>query len=127
MELLKTRDKGFIFTNLVDFDMMFGHRRDPKGYYGALQRFDALLPDIMGAMQDGDLLMLTADHGNDPTFPGSDHTREYVPIVCYSPSRKVGSELGIRTSFADVGETLRDGFGLTQPLPVGQSFLSRVM
>lgn len=127
VDLLKTVDRGLIFTNLVDFDMMYGHRRDPKGYYKALQEFDAALPALMSSLRDGDLLMLSADHGNDPTFPGSDHTREYVPIVCYAPSRTLGSDLGVRTSFADVGETLRTGFGLAAPLALGESFLDKVM
>ncbi|MEW5855177.1 MAG: phosphopentomutase [Myxococcota bacterium] len=127
VELLKTREDGLIFTNLVDFDMMYGHRRDPKGYHQALLDFDKGLPRILEALREGDLLMITADHGNDPTFPGSDHTREYAPLICFAPSRKEGSDLGVRGSFADLGETLREGFGLQEKLPVGQSFLAQVL
>jgi phosphopentomutase len=124
--LMKEVDRGLVFTNLVDFDMLYGHRRDPAGYHQALRRFDRQLPGVLAALRDGDLLILTADHGNDPTHPGSDHTREYVPLLCVSPARKVGTPLGVRESFGDVAETLREGFGLVGPMAVGKSFLSLV-
>jgi phosphopentomutase len=127
VQLMKTQERGLVFVNLVDFDMLYGHRRDPQGYYRALQAFDRQLPLVMAALKEGDLLILSADHGNDPTFPGSDHTREYVPLVCYAPSRKRGGSLGVRDTFADVGETLRVGFGLRRPLAAGTSFLEQVM
>src|SRR5215213_2576247 len=90
--------KGLIFSNMVDFDMLYGHRRDTEGYAKALERFDSQLPTIFDAMRDDDLLILTADHGNDPTFPGSDHTREYVPLLVYGRSSKPGADLGTRGS-----------------------------
>lgn len=115
---------GLIFTNLVDFDAKYGHRRNPQGYAGALEAFDAQLPEIVDALDDGDLLMITADHGNDPTYRGTDHTREYVPILALIKGGATGSPLGTRSSFADVGATLADFFGVDWP--VGKSFLSQL-
>ena len=88
LDVMKKDFNGISFTNLVDFDALFGHRRDPIGYGNALQEFDARLPEIIEALHEDDLLIITADHGNDPTYPGTDHTREYVPLVIYSPSFK---------------------------------------
>jgi phosphopentomutase len=119
---LKADSHGLIFSNLVDFDMLFGHRRDTEGYAKALEHFDARLPEIFDAMRDDDLLILTADHGNDPTFRGSDHTREYVPLLVYGKSAKAGVDLGTRGSLADIGATVADNFGLK--LAEGDSFLS---
>lgn len=119
---LEANSRGLIFSNLVDFDMLFGHRRDTEGYAKALEHFDARLPEIFDAMRDDDLLILTADHGNDPTFRGSDHTREYVPLLVYGKSAKAGGDLGTRGSLADIGATVADNFGLT--LAEGDSFLS---
>ena len=113
--------RGLIFSNLVDFDMLYGHRRDAEGYARALEDFDAALPDIEAALKDGDLLIITADHGNDPTFRGSDHTREYVPLLIYGQRARAGVNLGTRTSLADVGQTIADNFGLE--LIAGNSFL----
>lgn len=114
--------EGISFTNLVDFDAKYGHRRDPKGYRSALEAFDRRLPEIVEAMSDDDLLIITADHGNDPTAPGTDHTREYVPLLVYTPKEERGESLGVRSSFADVGASIAANFGL--PLPViGESFL----
>jgi len=113
--------KGLIFSNMVDFDMLYGHRRDTEGYAKALERFDTQLPAIFNAMRDDDLLILTADHGNDPTFRGSDHTREYVPLLVYGKKAKPGVDLGTRTSLADIGQTIAANFDLK--LPHGASFL----
>jgi phosphopentomutase len=124
-EILTTLQSGFLFVNLVDTDMLYGHRRDPVGYARALREIDAALPGITGAMRDGDVLVLTADHGNDPTFPGSDHTREYVPIVAWTPSRAQGADLGTRESFCDLGATVAEFFGA--PSPRGKSFLEALL
>src|SRR5690606_24191440 len=98
---------GLSFVNLVDFDSLYGHRRDPDGYAQALEVFDQRLPEILARLKDHDLLMITADHGNDPTHHGTDHTREYVPLLCYSPSfQQKGISLGLRETFADVGATI---------------------
>ncbi|MFC4302709.1 phosphopentomutase [Cohnella boryungensis] len=103
---------GFLFTNLVDFDSLYGHRRDPEGYGRALEEFDLALPDILGAMKESDLLIITADHGNDPTHAGTDHTREYVPLLAWSPGFKGAGALADRTTFADVAATVADNFGV---------------
>ena len=115
---------GLIFSNLVDFDMLYGHRRDTEGYAAALERFDALLPEIIESMNDDDLLIMTADHGNDPTKSGSDHTREYAPLLVYGKSAKAGVDLGTRSSLADIGQTIAENFGLK--LKAGESFLSEI-
>jgi phosphopentomutase len=112
--------RGLIFSNLVDFDMLYGHRRDTEGYARALEHFDTRLPEIEAAMREGDLMMITADHGNDPTFPGSDHTREYAPLLCYG-KRARPIDLGTRSSLADIGQTIAENFGLR--LTAGESFL----
>ena len=93
LDVMKKDFNGISFTNLVDFDALFGHRRDPIGYGNALQEFDARLPEIIEALHEDDLLIITADHGNDPIHPGTDHTREYVPLIVYSPLLKKGGEL----------------------------------
>ena len=116
--------KGLIFSNMVDFDMLYGHRRDTEGYAKALERFDTQLPAIFNAMRDDDLLILTADHGNDPTFRGSDHTREYVPLLVYGKEAKPGVGLGTRESLADIGQTIAANFDLK--LPHGASFLDLI-
>ena len=123
-EILQRMDAGFLFVNLVDNDMLYGHRRDPAGYARALTQIDESLPTIAAELREGDLLVLTADHGNDPTFPGTDHTREYVPLLAYSPVRKSGADLGTRRSFADLGATVADYFGIRAPR--GESFLRAV-
>ena len=115
--------EGLSFVNLVDFDALFGHRRDPIGYGNALEEFDARMPEIMGAMRPDDLLIITADHGNDPIHEGTDHTREYVPLLVYSPSNKGAGELPIRKTFSDIGATIADNFQVTKP-EHGESFLS---
>jgi len=116
--------RGLIFSNLVDFDMLYGHRRDTEGYAKALEHFDASLPQIEAAMGDGDLMIITADHGNDPTFPGTDHTREFAPLLVYGKSARHGVNLGTRASLADIGQTVAENFGLK--LTAGESFLSQV-
>ncbi|HEX6278784.1 MAG TPA: phosphopentomutase [Pyrinomonadaceae bacterium] len=121
---LKADTRGLIFSNLVDFDMLYGHRRDTEGYAKALEHFDSRLPEIFDAMRDDDLLILTADHGNDPTFRGSDHTREYVPLLVYGNSAKPGVDLGTRGSLADIGATVAENFGLS--LDAGESFLGNL-
>lgn len=112
---------GFIFTNLVDFDSKYGHRRDPQGYGQCIEEFDARLPEIMGAMGEDDVLMICADHGNDPVHSGFDHTREYVPLLVYGKKVKAGANLGIRKTFADVGATVADILGAEAP-SIGESF-----
>lgn len=118
---LRSETRGMIFSNLVDFDMLYGHRRDVEGYARALEHFDARLPEIEAAMNEGDLFILAADHGNDPTFPGTDHTREYSPLIVYGKRARAGVDLGIRESLSDIGQTIADNFGLK--LVAGQSFL----
>ncbi len=105
-------DGGLVFANLVDFDMLYGHRRDVAGYARALEEFDAVLPQLQSRLKPGDLLALTADHGCDPTWPGSDHTREYVPLLFTGPACPQTKALGVRRSFADLGQTLASFFGV---------------
>ncbi|MFC4599146.1 phosphopentomutase [Cohnella hongkongensis] len=104
--------RGLLFTNLVDFDSLYGHRRDPEGYGRALEEFDRALPELMGAMKETDLLLITADHGNDPVHAGTDHTREYVPLLAWSPSHTGSGLLADRATFADVAATVADNFGI---------------
>ncbi|MGB6129800.1 MAG: phosphopentomutase [Psychrilyobacter sp.] len=121
IKALKEDTKGLIFTNLVDFDMNFGHRRNPEGYKKALEEFDNKLPEIVDNMKDGDLLILTADHGCDPTYEGTDHTREYIPILTYGHGLKKGVNLGDRESFADIASTIEEIILDSNELP-GTSF-----
>lgn len=116
---------GISFLNLVDFDANFGHRRDPIGYGEALEEFDRRLPEVINNLSEDDLLIITADHGNDPTFPGTDHTREYVPLIVYSKRFAVGRELPLRKTFADIAATIADNFGVEAP-QFGTSFLSNL-
>jgi phosphopentomutase len=109
---------------LVDFDMLYGHRRDVEGYAKALEYFDDRLPEVYDAMNDDDLLIITADHGNDPTKEGSDHTREYTPVLVYGKSAAQGVNLGIRQSMSDMGQTIAENFGVK--LLDGVSFLQEV-
>ena len=102
VRILSLVPRGLIFVNLVDFDMLYGHRNDAAGYARALESFDAWLPELLSAMRQGDLLCVTADHGNDPTMPGTDHTREYVPLLAYGPRLARGVNLGTRRTFADL-------------------------
>jgi phosphopentomutase len=121
---LQDQTRGLIFSNLVDFDMLYGHRRDVEGYARALEHFDARLPEIEAAMRERDIFIITADHGNDPTFPGTDHTREYAPLLLYGQRARPGVNLGIRDSLADIGQTIAENFGLK--LTAGESFLKAV-
>lgn len=116
--------RGLIFTNLVDFDMLYGHRRDVEGYARALEYFDARLPEIEAALKDDDLLILAADHGNDPAFHGTDHTREYTPLLVTGRRARRGVDLGTRRSLADIGQTIADNFDLK--LKAGESFLRAI-
>ncbi len=126
IEAMKKDFEGFIFTNLVEFDSEYGHRRDPEGYGKAIEAFDQRLPEILDAMGDEDILILCADHGNDPTYKGSDHTREYVPIVVYGKQVKAGTSLGTRESFADIGATVAQFLG-AEPTNIGKSFLNEII
>ncbi|MGL4736816.1 MAG: phosphopentomutase [Cellulosilyticaceae bacterium] len=123
--LMKKDNEGLIFTNLVDFDMKWGHRNDPTNYGKGLEVFDAYLPQIIEAMTDEDILFITADHGCDPTTPGTDHTREYVPLLVYSKKMKELLNLGTRESFADIGQTIAAFLELPQ-LAIGTSFLDQI-
>jgi phosphopentomutase len=119
--------KGMIFTNLVDFDMLYGHRRDAEGYALALERFDEKLPQIINSMSSKDILMITADHGCDPTYERhTDHTREYVPLLVYGETVKKGVDLGIRDTFADCGQTIADILGAGDLLS-GKSFKDDIL
>jgi len=121
---LNEETRGLIFSNLVDFDMLYGHRRDTEGYARALEHFDARLPEIENAMSERDIFIITADHGNDPTFRGTDHTREYAPLIVFGKSARAGRDLGIRQSLSDIGQTIADTFGLK--LTAGKSFLREI-
>jgi phosphopentomutase len=127
IETLKLDDfkEGFSFTNLVDFDAAFGHRRDVNGYGNALNEFDARLPEIFDAMKEDDLLLITSDHGNDPTYPGTDHTREYVPLMAYSKSF-TGNGLMPLGHFADISATVAENFGVPAT-ENGISFLDKLV
>jgi phosphopentomutase len=123
---LRSVPRGLIFANLIEFDMLYGHRNDVAGFARALQAFDARLPEIIGGMQQDDLLCITADHGNDPTRPGTDHTREHVPLLVYGARTARGVNLGARKSFADLGQTIAEALG-SRRLAWGESFLHVVM
>ena len=122
---LQANTRGLIFSNLVDFDMLYGHRRDTEGYARALEHFDARWPELENAMRENDLVMITADHGNDPTFRGTDHTREFAPLIVFGKRAKPGINLGTRSSLADIGRTIADNFVLH--LPAGDSFLPDII
>jgi phosphopentomutase len=124
LRALDSTDRGLIFTNLVDFDMLYGHRNDVEGYARALEEFDLRLPEIKSAMRDDDLLIITADHGCDPGDISTDHTREYVPVLCWGPRANAGVDLGIRSSLADIGQTIAENFGIE--LQAGTSFLYKL-
>ena len=120
LEVMKQRPGGLVFCNLVEFDSLYGHRRNPAGYARALKDVDERLPELLNAAREDDVLIFVSDHGNDPTFPGSDHTREYGLLVVYTPGR-TGQDLGTR-SFSDVGATVAELLGVTWD-GVGSSFL----
>jgi phosphopentomutase len=125
LRALESTGRGLIFTNLVDFDMLYGHRNDVEGYARSLEEFDLRLPEIQAAMREDDLLMISADHGCDPGDVSTDHTREYVPVLCWAQRVRAGVDLGIRSSLADIGQTVAENFGLT--LQAGRSFLREIL
>lgn len=124
--VMKEDFSGFVFVNLVDFDAMYGHRRDPIGFGQALIDFDQRLGTVIENLNDDDLLILTADHGNDPGFRGTDHTREQVPLLAYSPSMKGNIDLGVRKTFSDFGATVMENFDVPDDANVGDSFLNEL-
>ena len=126
IELLREGGQGMILANLIEFDMLFGHRNNPEGYAAALESFDAQLAHIMQVMKPGDVLFIVADHGNDPTTPSTDHSREYVPLLVCGAPVKAGVSLGTRSSFADLGATIAELLRI-DPLPHGKSFVSEIM
>jgi phosphopentomutase len=123
---IATSGPGLVFTNLVDFDTQYGHRNDPAGYAANLERFDARLTRLLPALRDRDVLIITADHGNDPTTPSTDHAREHVPVFLVGKSVRPGTDLGVRPTFADLGQTVAEIFGVG-PLANGTSFLRDIL
>ena len=123
---IKNSDEDLLFINLVDFDMLYGHRNDIEGYARALEEFDSKLPEIIDSLRDDDLLIITADHGNDPSTPSTDHSREYIPILAYGKKLKNNVDLGIRDTYSDISATLLDIFGLPS-LPNGNSFKNEIL
>lgn len=126
LETLHMDFTGVSFLNLVDFDALYGHRRDPIGYGKALEEYDARLTEVLPLLNEDDLLIITADHGNDPVAPGTDHTREYVPLLVYNKSISASRELPLRETFADIGATIADNFQVTLPKH-GKSFLKKLI
>ena len=128
IEIAKRDFEGFCFTNLVDFDALWGHRRNPQGYAEELERFDVKLGELLPLLREDDLLIITADHGNDPTHTGTDHTREEVPFLAYSPSMKGSGHLEEQDTFAIIGATITDNFGLKMPEgTIGHSILDKLV
>lgn len=125
LEYMNTVNEGLIFTNLVDFDMLYGHRNDPAGYGKALEDFDSRLEEIYGKMDEEDILIITADHGCDPTTSSTDHSREHIPVLVYGKNIKQGVNIGTRETFADIGKTILDFFNVENEL-VGKSFLNDI-
>ena len=126
IDAIKNSNEELIFTNLVDFDMLYGHRNNIEGYAKALEEFDKKLPEIMETLNEDDILILTADHGNDPSTPSTDHSREYVPILAYGKNLKNNVDIGVRETFADISATILDIFGL-EKLENGTSFKDEIM
>jgi len=126
LEYMKKQNKGIIFTNLVDFDMLFGHRNNIEGYKQAIEEFDKRLPEIMSAMREDDLLIITADHGCDPTTPSTDHSREHVPVILYGHNIKTDVNIGTRKTFSDLASTIADIFDIENVFP-GESFLKAIL
>jgi phosphopentomutase len=125
LEALDELDAGLIFVNLVDFDQLYGHRNDVEGYARALEEFDAWLPELYSKLAAEDLVVLTADHGCDPTTPSTDHSREYVPLLAYRPRKLEGVNLGLRSTLSDIGQTVAENFGAR--ISQGASFLSAIV
>jgi phosphopentomutase len=126
IEIIRSDGSGLVFINLVDFDTLYGHRNDVEGYANNLERFDERLGQVLPALQESDLLIITADHGNDPTTPSTDHSREHVPILIAGSRVRAGVSLGTRNTFADLGQTLAANFGVG-PLAFGTSFLEEIV
>lgn len=126
IEYMKEPTKGLIFTNLVDFDMLYGHRNDVEGYANALREFDAKIPEIIDALRDDDVLIITADHGCDPTTSSTDHSREYIPMLVYGKSIKSGINLGTRESFSDIGKTIGEMLSVQNEIS-GESFAKYIL
>ena len=128
LEIMDKDFNGLCFVNLVDFDALWGHRRNPKGYAEELEKFDVNLGKVLDKLNDDDLLIITADHGNDPTYTGTDHTREYVPFLAYSPSMKGNGQLETAENFATIGATIADNFGVKMPdNTIGESILEKLI
>ena len=125
IEAMNATSEGLIFVNLVDFDQLYGHRNDVEGYAAALEAVDAWVPQLMGNLTPGDLVIFTADHGCDPTTPSTDHTREYVPLLAYGPGVRRSANLGVRASLSDIGQTIAENFGAH--IEKGVSFLSAIL
>mgnify|MGYP002510497571 CR=1 FL=1 len=125
IDYLKEGFDGFLFVNLVDFDMLYGHRNNPEGYAEALEYFDSYVPEMLELLDEEDILLITADHGCDPTTPGTDHTREHIPVVVYGKNLKQGVDLGVRETFSDIAATVAEYFEFV--FPVGSSFLQEIL
>lgn len=126
IEAIKNSTEDLIFVNLVDFDMLYGHRNNIEGYARALEEFDSKLPEIMDSLKEEDILILTADHGNDPSTPSTDHDREYIPILAYGKNLKQNVDLGIRETYSDISATILDIFEM-EKLENGTSFKNNIM
>ncbi|BEP29007.1 phosphopentomutase [Helicovermis profundi] len=126
IEYLNTDSKGIIFSNLVDFDAKYGHRRNVKGYKEAIEALDERIPEILSALKDNDMIIFTADHGNDPTYKGTDHTREHIPLLIYGKNIKAGVNIGTRKTFADIAATISDVLNIDKT-PYGESFKSLIV
>jgi phosphopentomutase len=126
LQFMRQSDGGLVFANLVDFDMLYGHRNDPRGYADALEAADARVPELLAELRSGDLLFFTADHGNDPTTSSTDHSREYVPLLAVGARARPGADLGTRETFADLGATIADVLGVGA-IPVGSSFAHELL
>ena len=127
IKALQKTDYDLIFTNLVDFDMLYGHRNDVEGYAKALEYFDSKLPEIIGSMRLDDILIITADHGCDPYTPSTDHSREYIPLLVYGKTIKTGTQIGVRGSYADIAATVLDIFQIRHELKFGTTFKDKLM
>ena len=126
LEFMRSSESGLVFANLVDLDMLYGHRNDPRGYADALEAIDARVPELEAEMRRSDVLFFAADHGNDPTTPGTDHSREYVPLLAFGAHVRPGTDLGTRQTFADLGATVADLLGIG-PIPAGTSFSAELL
>jgi len=124
LDALDSLDRGLLFVNLVDFDQLYGHRNDVEGYARALEEFDAWLPSLYRKLTNNDLVIITADHGCDPTTPSTDHSREYVPLLAYRPRQPEPSDLGLRSTLSDIGQTVAENFGMH--IEKGTSFLAAI-